>query len=253
MALAVASLVWVTAAEFDFSISKNFVFFVFFGSITGYNFVKYARVAKLYHRSLAKSLKMIQIFSFFCFTALIYFTFQLPVRTILATGFFGLLTLFYALPIFPKQKNLRSLAGIKIFIIAFVWAGVSVILPAIHAQEALNLDLAIEFIQRLLFVVAITLPFEIRDLKFDHETLKTIPQTAGILQTKKFGVLILLLSIAAEFLQDWEIVNTIIYLIIVFISIFLILKSSMNQSKYYASFLVEAVPIIWAILLFCLN
>ena len=67
VALAVTSLVMVTLYEFELPLDFALVGFLFFGTITGYNFVKYAGVAGLHHRSLAKSLQAIQVFSFLCF------------------------------------------------------------------------------------------------------------------------------------------------------------------------------------------
>ena len=44
-----------------------------------------------------------------------------------------ILTLVYALPLFPNQnkrkENLRNIHGVKVYIIAIVWAVVSYVLP----------------------------------------------------------------------------------------------------------------------------
>ena len=61
----VYAFVRITEQYFGLSYNGNLNYFIFFGTITGYNFVKYASVAKLHHRRLTKNLKIIQIFSFF--------------------------------------------------------------------------------------------------------------------------------------------------------------------------------------------
>ena len=77
VAFAVFALTWVTLLQFDLDYDKNVLYFVFFATITGYNFVKYFGVAKFHHRSLAFWLKAIQVFSFIAFIANVHF--QLPV------------------------------------------------------------------------------------------------------------------------------------------------------------------------------
>lgn len=253
VAFAVVAFMYVTAKEFDFSISKNLLFFVFFGSISGYNFVKYAGVAKLHHRSLANWLKFIQVFSLICFLFFILFGWQISRTTLLVSGLFGLLTLFYALPIFPNQKNLRSLAGIKIFIIALVWSGVTVVIPVYDAGIVINAAVWLEFSQRLLLVLVLMLPFEIRDLRYDDSLLKTLPQALGVAETKKVGIGILVFSMVLEVLQNSEAVFLLSYFLISVVSALLVYKSTVDQSKYYASFWVEAVPILWFFLIIFLH
>ena len=67
VALAVYAFVRITEFYLDLSYNESLDFFLFFATITGYNFVKYAGVAKLHHRSLTKNLRVIQLFSLSCF------------------------------------------------------------------------------------------------------------------------------------------------------------------------------------------
>ena len=73
VAVAVYSLVRITESYFQLSYNENLDYFIFYATITGYNFVKYAGVAKFYHRSLTKSMRLIQVFSFLCFCLLVYY------------------------------------------------------------------------------------------------------------------------------------------------------------------------------------
>lgn len=246
VALAVVSFTLVTYFELDIDLDINLILFIFFATITGYNFVKYAGIAKLYHLSLAKNLRLIQIFSFFAFIALVYFAFQLKVDVLIAGGILGILTVFYAIPIFGAGDNLRSLPGLKIFIIAVVWAGSTVILPLVDAGRFLGIDLVVDFIQRLLLVVVLTLPFEIRDLNFDNERLETIPQRLGVRMTKVFGLILLFLIFASELVQsNFNSIEFLVYMIILLITGILLWKARTDQVKYYASFWVEALPILY--------
>jgi len=246
VSLAVVAFTLITYFHNELVPDQNLLLFIFFASITGYNFVKYAGIAKLHHLSLAKNLRIIQIFSGFCFIALIYFSFQLKIEVLIATGILGLFTLFYAIPVFGGGRNLRSLPGIKIFIIAIVWAGSTEVLPLISAKIYLNTAILVDFLQRLFLVIILTLPFEIRDLNFDEEYLGTIPQTLGVFKTKVFGTFLLLLVFVMELVQKSFSTNEFLaLLLILLLSGILLWKSKGNQKKYYSSFWVEAVPILY--------
>lgn len=253
VALAVVAFTIISMIEFGLPSSLNLVAFVFFSTITGYNFVKYAGIAKLHHSSLAGNLRIIQIFSFGSFIALIYFAFSLQQNVLIATGLLGLLTLFYALPVFGKKRNLRSLAGIKIFVIAMVWAGTTVLLPVINARQLLDQPVLINFFQRFCIVVVLTLPFEIRDLVYDSDSLETIPQRIGVRKTRLFGICLLVLINIIEIFQQESSANLLsLFLVSVLIGASL-LGSKEQQEKYYASFWVESIPIIYLVILLLIK
>ncbi len=252
VAIAVCAFVGVTIFEFDISITNDLLGFIFFGTITGYNFVKYAEITRFRHRSLNLSLRTIQVFSFFCFLALIYFTLKLPLITLLITGGFAALTFFYAIP-FLNNKSLRVLVGIKILIVAVVWAGVTVIIPMVNENELMTNTFWISFIQRVLFVVALAIPFEIRDLKYDEMALGTLPQLVGVLSTKIVGVVLIILSFLTDLFKIVTNRNHTISLgVISIILIVFIIFSNKKQTKYFASFWVENIPIMWLVLFYLL-
>ena len=101
VALSVYALTWLTLLEFGISYDEHVLYFNFFGTITGYNFVKYFGLAKFHHRSLANWLKVIQLFSLVCFVALCYYAFQLEPKTWLYIVILGAITFFYAIPFLP--------------------------------------------------------------------------------------------------------------------------------------------------------
>ncbi len=252
VSLAVCALVGVTAFEFNLEIPTALWGFVFFGSITGYNFVKYAEAARLHHRSLAHTLRAVQVFSFFSFCLLLFFISQLSLKTLVAAGTFALLTLFYAVPFF-QRKNLRAFFGLKIFIVAMVWAGVTVIVPIIASKNVITHDVYLTFLQRFLMVIALTLPFEIRDLREDALSLGTLPQRLGLKRVKWFGIGIMTFALAVELLKTeispshWQ------SLIFIGIGIgWALFNSKKEQPKYYASFWVESIPLFWVAVLILL-
>lgn len=256
VALAVYALTWITLIEFDFEYNKALLYFVFFATITGYNFIKYFGVAKFHHRSLAKWLKVIQVFSLICFILMTYYAIELGIRTLIIIAVLGLVTFLYAIPMLPKhilldqQQNLREIGGLKIYVIAFVWAGVTVLLPILHLEHEISTDVILTVIQRFLLILVLMLPFEIRDLKFDSLKLATIPQKIGVKKTKAIGALVLIVFFNLEFFKDELQMSFIVStLIIVFFLLLFLLFSNKDQSKYYSAFWVESLPILWLILL----
>ena len=259
VALAVYALGWITLIQFDVSYDENILYFIFFATITGYNFVKYFGIAKFHHRSLTDALKIIQVFSLVCFLLLCYFAIQLQLKTLISIGVFGLITFLYAIPFLPKnfyldnQQNLRDVSGLKVYVIALVWTGVTVFLPLINDDVHLNADVYITASQRFVFVVVLMLPFEIRDLKFDSLKLATIPQKIGVKYTKLIGFFLLLLLFVSEFFKDELSYESLVKtLIIVLITLCFVFFTNKKRNRYYSSFWVESIPIIWLlIILFC--
>ena len=254
--LAAFALTWVTLIQFELEYDANVLYFVFYASVTGYNFVKYFGVAKFHHRSLAGWLKAIQILSFVAFLALIYYAFMLKISTLILITLLGLITFLYAIPILPQkyfiddQKNLRQISGLKVYVIALVWTFATVIVPLINNDVEINTDVIIVSVQRFCYVLVLMLPFEIRDLNYDSLKLSTIPQKIGIKKTKLIGVFLLMLFFMLDYFKDeligFEILAT---LIITFITLLFLLFSNKNQSKYYSAFWVESLPIVWLCIL----
>lgn len=260
VALSVYSLTWITLLEFELPYDENLLYFIFFASITGYNFVKYFGVAKFHHRRLTSWLKAIQIFSFFCFLLMCYYGLQLSHKSLFYILGFGVVTFLYAIPFLPKhlfldkQHNLRSIGGLKIYLIALVWTGVTVFLPLIENTYQINNDVILTAVQRFLFIIVLMLPFEIRDLNYDSLKLSTMPQIIGVKQTKIAGVLLLVVFYFAEFFKNSTVVCNIVALsIITIITALFLVFSNINQGKYYSAFWVEGLTIIWLVLLlmFC--
>ena len=260
VALAAYAFTWVTLIQFGLAYNANILYFVFFATITGYNFVKYFGVAKFHHRSLAGWLKAIQVFSLMSFIAMCYYAYGFKVNTLLILSVSGLITFLYAIPLLPMtyfrdpQKNLRQISGLKIYVIALVWMGTTVLLPLIENNVSLGSDAVITSMQRFIFVIVLMLPFEIRDLNYDSLKLATIPQKIGVRNTKISSVLLLIVFFVLDYFKDELTKNLILStLIIVVMTLLFAVFSNKNQSKYFSAFWVEGLPIVWLIILLMLG
>jgi hypothetical protein len=254
VALAVVSLVLITYKEFGVEVDINKLIFVLFGTVTGYNFVKYAGVAKLHHLSLAKNLRVIQIFSFLIFIGLVVTTFYQSINTLIVSAIMGVFTFLYVLPFLQSENSLRSISGLKIFVIAFVWAGVTVLIPLVDIIAILQLDVALTFIQRFCLVIALIMPFEIRDLQYDDQSLGTLPQKFGVKGAKMIGQSSVVIMLMLEFLKVETLAGHVISMLsVTILALCAIIFATRQQNKYYASFWVEGIPIIWVCILMLLS
>ncbi len=249
VAVAVIAMAGVTFHLLGSSSDINLLGFIFFSVIVCYNFIKYGVEAYKYLIVSNAYHKIIQIFSFIAFAFAIYFLIQLDEEIWVATIILGVLSALYAVPLLPRAKNLRNLAGLKIYIVAFVWAGFSVLLPVLDANMSLHWDFSVTFIQRMLLVLVLILPFEIRDVQWDHKSLRTLPQVLGIKNTKRLGIGITLMFFLLTFLKDEIHQLEIVLRLVLSAALVLVLCSGKRlHSRYFVMFWVEAIPIFWFLL-----
>ncbi|MGS2763197.1 hypothetical protein [Sinomicrobium sp. M5D2P9] len=258
--LAVYSLTVITLLNFGIPYDENVCYVVFYGTIVGYNFIKYGSEARRFYIVKTRHVKSIQYFSFICFALCGYYLFQLNFRALLVLGILVVLSFFYAVPLYASFRNIRNLPGIKIFIVALVWSGTTVLVPLVnnyeivYAENGWMWDVSLEWLQRFLFVVVLTIPFEIRDMAVDDLSLGTIPQKTGVRNAKLIGVTLLFLVLALELLKQnklWP--DGLSLLVIAILVAIALIYSRVNQNKYYSSFRVEGIPVLWGLLLVFLK
>jgi hypothetical protein len=244
VAFAVLSLVLMTNHMFHNPFDAAMAGFAFFGTVFGYNFVKYESVFRN-KKVIGSYTKIIAALSVLALVATAICFFKLHrVTQLTAIGFFAL-TILYAVP-FGKKGNLRNLSGIKIYIVAFCWAGITTLLPLVEAGLPLITDVFLKFAQRFLLVVILILIFEIIDLKNDDPNLETVPQKIGVKNTKVLNLLLLMPFYALEFFKSTVDFNQLMVNIFLIITVGLFTYfASPNRPKYYTLFWVESVPILW--------
>ena len=254
VALGIFSLVHVTALTLNISVPLELYFFIFFGSISCYNFVKFGVEAQKYILVANTYQKNIQFFSFGCLLVAGYQLFFLSERVFVGLLILAAITGLYALPVLPKNKNFRSFSGLKILIVAAVWAGTTVILPAISQLDTISWNVKVETFQRFLFVLILLVPFEIRDLKYDNAVLKTLPQRVGVKGAKMIGYGWAILFYLITFLKtDMDRTHIVVKTILFLVLMLVIFKTELNQKKYFSSFWVEAIPLLWWLLFVVSN
>lgn len=182
--------------------------------------------------------------------------FYLNIYTIIMLSIMGFFSVFYVVKIIPyhnKWLALRDIPFLKIFIIAFVWTLVTGLLPLVNNTQQLNFYHTLFLGKQFLFVIAITLPFDIRDMKYDIEKgIKTFPLVVGVKNTVLLGTLLLLGFVAVssyEFLV-LQIINLKLWIAEIFailLVMMLLFLSKKQQPELFYSFIVEGTSLLLAI------
>ncbi len=159
----------------------------------------------------------------------------------------GLLTVAYAVPV-VRVKNqwqtLRQIPQLKIFVIALAWTLMTVAIPLYNHYT--SFDFLVEFLQRFVFIIAVTIPFDIRDYWSDTQDLMTLPQKIGVERSKQVGMLLMMLFFMLIFPMSHLLSYGILSELGVFILVILFLYNvSPDNDKYYTSFWVESTPVLW--------
>jgi 4-hydroxybenzoate polyprenyltransferase len=161
----------------------------------------------------------------------------------------------YSMPIFKsgdKRYGLRNVPGIKSLMITTVWVMSSVVLPIFEAEkwQLIHISLTDEGLliaKRFLFIFALTIPFDIRDLFQDARAgTKTIPVLFGernaylFCQALLAGYLVLLFLLNDNgFNHDFFALS-----LTAIIMGWLIFKSEWEKDEYYYFFYMDGVLIL---------
>lgn len=246
VALAVACVTGVTFLKFKMEFDFRLCAVSFLATVVSYNFMKYGTKAKSYFMVSSAYLKSIQAVSFFSFALMVYFIWTLKLKVLIVLGISGVLSALYALPLLPGNHSFRSLHGFKIYMVAFCWALITVIIPVVDDTLSFTKNVWIECIQRFVIVLALIIPFDIRDLKDDSLSLGTLPQRLGISRAKRVGYgLVLVFWVCGLFKEDIKWNDIVINSVITLLVFFGIYYAKENQPAYYCGFWVESIPIGW--------
>lgn len=114
-------------------------------------------------------------------------------------GHLAAISLLYSLPVMRvggRWRALRDFPLLKVFLIAYVWAAVTVWIPAFYlGKPLLSPVVLVLFGRRFLFILALAFVFDIRDYTKDRLTgTRTFPGVFGVRATKIVALIALVLS-----------------------------------------------------------
>lgn len=112
--------------------------------------------------------------------------------------FISIIALAYSFPVVSvkeKQEPLRRVPFLKIWLICGVWSFATVNLPVLHWEIVVsNQNLAIIFVERMIFLFALAILFDIRDMDSDlRKGLRTLPLLVGQSTSYRISIVLLIL------------------------------------------------------------
>lgn len=251
VSLCVVALAIRTALVLDLNVDSSFFIFIFFSTLFTYNFQRltrfkykeYSSKNVIWNKSNYNISKIICLISF-----LISFVFIFSLNQ---TSLYLLIPLFivsflYPLKLFSKL-SLREIPFLKIFLISIVWTLTTTLLVVIESNSSLSFKLMPLLLDRFLFVLAITIPFDIRDLKLDKSDIQTIPMVFGVNGAKNIAFVCLFLSAILVFSQyyfldiDYRFLYS--YFFTCSLSALLVWHSETSNKDFYFAFFVEGLSL----------
>ena len=211
LSLAVAAVLLTLSAQIQLGMEPRlhpYLFLIFIGTLFEYNkyrtsilFVSGKAFISGKHELIRKNQKKLWLVILFLGIGMAVAVLSTKINVLLTFLLLGFLTFFYSGIDFGNKKHtfkLREISYLKIFLISFIWSVSTILLPVIQTGgEMINHNVILLFSERFLFIFAIALQFDIRDMPADHRSgLKTIPLLIG----RKSAEILSFLTLSAGFM-----------------------------------------------------
>lgn len=157
---------------------------------------------------------------------------KLSWESLILLGITGVVSFFYVFRI--KGKNLREVPYMKIHFISFTWAAVLILFPMLN-EKGWSEDVIWQSIAHYFFVLALTIPFDIRDVKYDAAFQKTIPQVLGVAWAKVISIVFLVTFMAIMLLVNEAVLFNFGFYFAGFIQLLLILYTNEVRGDLYCA------------------
>jgi len=200
--------------------------------------------------------KYVQIINLCMLFLLILSLLFLPFSVLIILFFLGILAFSYAIPKFLGKIatfSLRKIPLLKIFIVVFVWSSVSVLVPLFFLEVNVQ-EYWYWWVERALFLLAITFPFDMVDLKEDIEKgLKTWANSVGVDFTHKIALFFCIMFFFFNLLYEPAWYKKNINILIAFISFFLIYPMNEKSSRTYYKIYLDGTMALYGLLHWVLS
>lgn len=271
IASASACLVLTTYFLLDRAVKINaLTAFVFFSTLLFYNFHRVSSYFDGDSFSPAGITKQLKEFSTLTKSMLAISTVGIiisaalmQVKTLLIVVPLGLITFSYSVPLLKlkgRKKRLREIFLIKIISLAFTWSLITVTLPMVDTGVSVFSSSSLFlFTERFLFMFAICIPFEIRDLEQEKKWGNmTLPQRIGITWSKIAGLQALLMFLILVYIQFGNAGGSKTFVtlsqgITAIVAALLLVFTNQTRSNYYFRIFVDGTMQLQFILLLLFN
>lgn len=153
----------------------------------------------------------------------------------------GIISLFYVLKL--RSKNLREIPFLKIHLVSLVCTIASGVFVLINESD-FSLKKWFFVAIHYLYFVAVTIPFDIRDIKYDDPNQKTIPQLLGLKKAKIVSLILLLIYLVSVILIQTILIQNFAFLISIILTFVLISTIHEKRHEFYYSGLIEGLIIL---------
>ena len=153
----------------------------------------------------------------------------------------SVLSIFYIIPS-RSDRGIRWLPGLKMQIIALSWS--LLIVPFSFDKLLTTHTLFIQGAIVFFFVMALAIPFDLRDIQNDSKSLRTLPQVFGVKSSVRLSEMLLFMIGIIIFVYTPSLTEKSIHLFFTLTSITLI-HYSIHQKPMYYIFWIEGIPFFW--------
>ena len=196
-----------------------YLFIIFFATLFEYNLHRLITVLtnkealkSEKHRWVNENMKAFYLLVFISVIGFGVVAFLAKQEVLVTFAPIALITVLYSIPVSANPKHLlrlREIPYLKIFMIAAIWSASTILLPIVQSSETFSQTHIFAMLsERFFFILAITIPFDIRDLEADQQQeLKTIPMLLGeknSLKLSYFFLFVFLLGSAFHYAPEKE-------------------------------------------------
>jgi len=182
--------------------------------------------------------------------ALIIYYFSAYIFVFLALA---IASLVYLLPIMKRGRRVRDIPYLKIWVIAIAWSLVTVLSPVLIGDISVN-NFSHLGIERFLFFLLITIPFDIRDEKDDEMVLvKTFKTLLSKNRLVSIGIFIGALISIFIWLSPFGLAYQIALQISAILACLLLVFADLQRPLWYYSFLIDGLIILRLVLFLAIS
>lgn len=229
----------------DIPADTALLLFTFCASVVGYNFIKYAPLVYKGKWTIFRQFPFITLITSIALLSAIFCIFYLSVAVLSLSALLGFLVFWYTFPITGNSKNLRHYPLLKLFTIALVWSCISLLFPVLD-QDDMNLNKSVLFFdlaERMIWVMVLMVPFEIRDADDDSRSGRSMINSVGVKKAKSFAMGLLFLFIFLRYMVHDQLMVVSIF---IYASLFILLIfTKKDQHRFFSALFVESLPMFW--------
>lgn len=246
----------IAAYEFrDIDPDLNLVAFIFFATLLIYNLQR--RIGDLNSSGIFFQTKTALMVA--GVIGLISFAVHLTYIELIGLAAAGVLSLSYAYPFIPykdERYSLRKIPYLKLWIIVLAWVLSTTVIPLIEIIDFNSTDDRLSMIFFILqqgsFIVGLTIPFDVRDLRYDSASQRTLPMVLGIDSSIRFAQRAMIAAFLFAFFNYltgfFEFPQMLVQLGISLLGYFVVVYGNENRPPLYYSIVLDGMILLQGVL-----